>query len=267
MRVTRRPLVDLRHAFSLDDYPVEGTVSGEYQLYGKYQTPFGFGRLNIENGTAYGETFDSATSSLRFEGAGVRLDNIEIKKSTGGVTGAAYVGWDGTYSFNADGARIPVESLASVTFPRAPLSGRLEFNANGVGTFDEPRYDVKLVVDDLFAGDEGIGVLSGKLNLLGDLLALDLEVGSPRLDMKVLGRIALTPEMDAELTVRFGETSLDPYVRFFVPRLSPFTTAIVRGTMRVVGELANQDQLAVVANVEQLDLKLFDYRVQNDGPD
>ncbi len=59
VRVTRRPLVDLRHAFSLDDYPIEGTVSGEYQLYGKYQTPFGFGRLNIEEGTAYGETFDA----------------------------------------------------------------------------------------------------------------------------------------------------------------------------------------------------------------
>ena len=89
VKVTRRPLVDLRHAFNLDDYPVEGTVSGEYQLYGKYQTPFGFGRLNIEKGTAYGETFDVATSSLRFEGTGVRLDNIDIKKSTGGVTGAA----------------------------------------------------------------------------------------------------------------------------------------------------------------------------------
>ncbi len=114
VRVTRRPLVDLRHAFNLDDYPIEGTVSGEYQLYGKYQTPFGFGRLNIEKGTAYGETFDSAISSLRFEGAGVRLDNIDIRKSTGGVTGAAYVGWDGNYSFNADGARVPVESLVSV---------------------------------------------------------------------------------------------------------------------------------------------------------
>ena len=163
VRVTRRPLADLRHAFNLDDYPIEGTVSGEYQLYGKYQTPFGFGRLNIEKGTAYGETFDVATSSLRFEGAGVRLDNIDIRKSTGGVTGAAYVGWDGTYSFNADGARIPVESLVSVAFPRAPLSGRLQFTATGAGTFDEPRYDVKrLAVDDLFAGDEGIGQLLGQ---------------------------------------------------------------------------------------------------------
>ena len=72
--------------------------------------------------------------------------------------------------------------------------------------------------------------------------------------------------MDAELTVRFRETSLDPYVRFFEPRLSPFTTAIVGGTMRVVGELANLDQLVVDTRVEQLDLKLFDYRVRNDGP-
>jgi hypothetical protein len=267
VKVTRRPLTDLRHAFNLDDYPVEGTVSGEYQLYGKYQTPYGFGRLNIEKGTAYGETFDVATSSLRFEGAGVRLDNIDIRKSTGGVTGAAYVGWDGNYSFNADGARIPVESLVSVSFPRAPLSGRLQFAATGAGTFDEPRYDVKrLAVDDLFAGDEGIGQLLGNLNLRGDLLTLDLEVSSPRLVVSGLGRIALTPEMDAELTVRFRETSLDPYVRFFEPRLSPFTTAIVGGTMRVVGELANMDQLVVDTRVEQLDLKLFDYRVRNDGP-
>jgi hypothetical protein len=266
VRVTRRPLVDLRHAFNLDDYPVEGTVSGEYQLYGKYQTPFGFGRLNIEKGTAYGETFDVATSSLRFEGAGIRLDNIDIKKSTGGVTGAAYVGWDGTYSFNADGARIPVESLVSVRFPRAPLSGRLQFTATGAGTFDEPRYDVKrLAVDDFFAGDEGIGQLLGNLNVRGDLLTLDLEVSSPRLVISGLGRIALTPEMDAELSVRFRDTSLDPYVRFFEPRLSPFTTAIVGGTMRVLGELANLDQLVVDTRVEQLDLKLFDYRVRNDG--
>ena len=266
IKVTRWPLVDLRHAFNLDEYPMEGTVSGEYQLYGKYETPLGFGRLIIENGTAYGETFDVATASLRFEGNGVRLDGIDIKKSTGGVTGAAWVAWDGNYSFNADGARIPVESLVSVAFPKAPLSGRLQFNATGAGTFEEPRYDVKLGVDDLFAGDEGIGQLSGRLALRGELLTLDLEAASPRLVVSGSGRIALTPEMDAELTVRFRETSLDPYLRFFEPRLSPFTTAIVGGTMRVVGELTNLNQLVVDTRIEQLDLKLFDYLVHNEGP-
>jgi translocation-and-assembly-module (TAM) inner membrane subunit TamB-like protein len=266
VKITRWPLADLRHAFTLDDYPMDGTVSGEYQLYGRYQTPLGFGRLNIEKGAAYGETFDVATASLRFEGNGVRLDGIDIKKSAGGVTGAAWVGWDGTYSFHADGARIPVESLATVAFPRAPLSGRLQFTATGAGTFDEPRYDVKLGVDDLYAGDEGIGQLSGRLALRGELLTLDLEAASPRLVVSGSGRIAMTPEMDAELTVRFRETSLDPYVRFFEPRLSPYTTAIIGGTMRVVGELTDLNHLVVDTRIEQLDLKLFDYRVRNEGP-
>ena len=69
--------------------------------------------------------------------------------------------------------------------------------------------------------------------------------------------------MDAELTLRFSNTSLDPYLRFFEPRLSPFTNAIAGGTIRVVGELADIDHLVVDGRVEQLDLKLFDYRVSN----
>ncbi len=264
--ITRRPLADLRHAFELDDYPVEGTVSGEYHLYGKYETPFGFGRLVIDQGTAYGETFDTATASLRFEGSGVRLDAMQIHKSTGTVTGAAWVGWDGTYSFNADGTRIPVESLQTAAFPRAPLSGVLQFTATGSGTFDVPRYDVRLRVDDLFAADEGIGQVTGRLALRGELLTTELEAASPRLVMSGSGRIALTDAMDAELTLRFSNTSLDPYLRFFEPRLSPFTNAIAGGTVRVVGELADVDHLVVDTRVEQLDLKLFDYRVSNVDP-
>ncbi|HEU4935566.1 MAG TPA: translocation/assembly module TamB domain-containing protein [Vicinamibacterales bacterium] len=264
--ITKRRLADLRHAFELDEYPVEGLVSGEYHLYGKYETPFGFGRLVIDKGTAYGETFDTANASLRFEGSGVRLDAIDIRKSTGSVTGAAWVGWDGNYSFNADGTRIPVESLATVAFPRAPLSGLMQFTATGTGTFDVPRYDVRLRVDDLFAADEGIGQLTGRLSMRGELLTAELEAASPRLVMSGSGRIALTEQMDAELTLRFSNTSLDPYLRFFEPRLSPFTNAIAGGTIRVVGELADVDHLVVDGRVEQLDLKLFDYRVSNLDP-
>ena len=47
------------------------------------------------------------------------------------MTGAAWVGWDGNYSFNADGTRIPVESLKMVAFPRAPLSGPAAVHGDG----------------------------------------------------------------------------------------------------------------------------------------
>jgi hypothetical protein len=265
VRMTRRPMADLKHAFELDDYDMDGVVSGEYHVYGHYETPLGFGRLLIDNGIAYGETFDTMTSALRFEGTGVRLDTVGIKKDMGSATGAAWVGWDGTYSFNIDGRRIPIESLKTMTFPRAPLSGLLQFNATGAGRFEEPRYDVKVRIDDLFAGDEGVGQLAGRLSLRGEQLNADFEAASPRLSVSGSGRLSLTPKRDAELNLRFQDTSLDPYVRFFEPRLSPFTTAIAGGTVRMAGELSDLNRLLVETTVERLDLKLFDYQLRNDG--
>jgi hypothetical protein len=62
---------------------VQGTLTGEYHLYGPYRGPFGFGTLTIENGAAYGEPFEIASGSLRFEGNGVRIDGIQLRKSGG----------------------------------------------------------------------------------------------------------------------------------------------------------------------------------------
>jgi hypothetical protein len=266
VRIVNRPLSELRHAFQLDDYPAEGLVSGEYHLYGRYQTPFGFGTLTIIDGVAYGEPFAQATASLRFEGAGVRLDNIEVQKGGGRGTGAAFVGWDGTYAFNFNGRRIPVESLGAAGVSTVPLSGFLEFAAGGAGTFENPRYDVRGSVTDFFAGDEGIGQVAADLSIRGEILTIKLEAASSRLAVSGAGRIALTDEMDAELSFRVSDTSLDPYVRAFNPQLSPFTTAVASGSIRVVGELANVDHLLVDATVDSLDMRLFDYRLRNATP-
>ena len=76
IRIERRPVADLLDAFDLEDYPVAGTLSGDFHLFGPYTRPFGFGRMTIDNGTAYGESFETASAGLRFEGNGVRLDGV-----------------------------------------------------------------------------------------------------------------------------------------------------------------------------------------------
>lgn len=267
VRVEGRPVVDFREAFDLQDYDLEGSLSGDFHVYGEYERPYGFGRLAIDRGTAYGEPFAHAEAALRFEGAGVRLDGLRMEKGGGLLTGAAYVGWNGTYSFNADGRRIAVDTLALTTVPGyPPLTGQLEFQAEGSGTFEEPRYDVKASVRDLFLGDEGVGEVTGRLGLRGTLLTYEFEAASPRLAVSGTGRVEINDEMDAELSFRVADTSLDPYIRAFQPVLSPYTSAVVSGTIRVVGELYNPDALRVDASVEQADLRFFDYALRNAGP-
>ena len=265
-RVVGRDLESLRHAFQIDDYPVTGFLSGEFHLTGQYQHPLGFGRMTIDGGVAYGEPFQKATASLRFDGAGVRLDGIAIEKSTGTVAGAAFVGWDGTYSFNADGRRIPVAQITALNYPDMPMVGVAEFTAGGSGTFNVPRYDVRYRITDLAVGEAVVGQVTGTLGMRGKELSGDVNAASPRLALTGSGHIQLTPQADAELTFRFHDSSLDPYVRLFVPKLSPYTTAVASGSIRVVGELADVDHLLVDGTVDSLDVRLFDYAIRNNGP-
>ncbi len=260
-----RPMRDLRHAFELDDWPLDGKVSGEFRLYDKYTRPFGYGRLSITDATAWGEPFERATAPMRFEGQGVRLDAIEIAKAGGTMTGAAYVGWDGRYSFNVRGDRIPLESLASIKYGKSEWTGLMRFSAGGASTFANPRYEVQMGADDVFLGEEGIGAVAIRFDVRDRLLTFG-QFEAAGLGLSGSGQIEMSENVDAELSFRFNRTLLDPYVRLFEPRISPYARAVASGSMRVVGQLANWDRLSASVTVDQLDVSLFDYQIQNDGP-
>ncbi|MGH9162525.1 MAG: hypothetical protein ACRD2X_21370, partial [Vicinamibacteraceae bacterium] len=98
-RLAGRPISDLRHAFGVDDYSLDGHLSGDLRLRGRYEAPLGSGRITVGRGAAWREPFNVASASLRFDGQGVSLGDVNVRKSTGRITGDAYVGWNGTYSF------------------------------------------------------------------------------------------------------------------------------------------------------------------------
>jgi hypothetical protein len=266
VKIDTRTVKDFLSAFDLEDYDIDGLLSGDFHLYGQYTQPYGFGRLAITRGTAYGEPFAEGAGALRFEGAGVRLDGLTLLKGGATVTGAAYIGWNGTYSFNADARSMAVETLAAAAMERGPgFTGLADFSATGSGTFDQPRYDVKFGIRDLFYGDEGVGEVTGRLSVRDKVLVYELEAASTRLAVSGTGRIAMTDEMDAELSFRVTDTSLDPYVRAFQPQFSPFTSAIASGAIRVVGELYNPDALRVDVEMDNVNLRFFDYELKNAG--
>ena len=145
-------------------------------------------------------------------------------------------------------------------------TGAIEFSAGGSGAFESPRYDVKFRIADLTVSSEPVGQVNGTLALRGNELSGEVEVTSSRLAITGTGKIALNAQADAELTFRFHESSLDPYVRLFMPSLSPYTTAVASGSMHVVGELADLNHLLVDGTVDSVDMRLFDYELRNGGP-
>ena len=267
IRAVNAPLDKLRAAFALYDYPLEGAMSGEFHVFGEYEHPFGFGSMVVEKGIAYDEPFERASAALRFEGAGVRLDGLEITKSTGRGVGAAFVGFDGTYAFNLNGQRLPLTGISLLRSDNLPaLSGMLNFTAAGSGTFDVPTYDVKGTAVDVFLGDEGVGSVTGGLALRGEMLSVRFEAASPRLAVSGTGRVAITEDMDADLTLEVTDTSLDPYARALQPSLPALTHAVATGRIRVRGPLMDPSRLTIDGDVDRLDVSLFDYRLRNAAP-
>ncbi len=59
------------------------------------------------------------------------------------MNGAAYVGWDSTYSFNADARAFPVERIEALRYPQIRPAGVIDFTAEGSGTFSVLPHDVK----------------------------------------------------------------------------------------------------------------------------
>jgi hypothetical protein len=273
VRLERWPLEDLQRAFELLDWPVTGTLGMiDLQLHGPYRELLGSGQMRIDDGTAWKEPFQSATGDLVFEGDGLRINRIQMTKATGRILANAWIGWKqetipARYSFTATGERIPVESLQNFRLEVAPLTGTLQFKANGSGPFDSPSYQFDGTIADLYAGDEGIGQVRAQLTVRDEVLTIDrLDAASPRLTLFGSGSVAMNDASDAQLFFRFLDTSLDPYVKFVAPGVSPYARAIATGSVNVSGPLAKPTDLVITATVEDVSLALLEYALKNEGP-
>jgi hypothetical protein len=199
------PLKDLRHGFDLDDWPVDGMIaSADMDINGPYTGLFGSGLMQLVDGVAWKEHFDSAQGALTLTGNGISIDRIAMVKGTGRMTGAAVVKWDGTYSFDARGDQVKVESLDNFKVEQAPLTGLLAFTASGAGAFTAPHYESGGTIKDLYAADEFVGEVTGHLRVDDNRLTIDqFNTSSFRLQVTGSAHIVINKQQTHEFRLKF----------------------------------------------------------------
>ena len=260
------PAQHVRDAFGIEGYPIDGPLSGNIRLVGAYRQPHGSGTLTLGRGVAYGERFDRADAELRFDGGGVWLEGLDVRKGDGQVTGEMYVRWDGTYAVDADGRGLALETAQMAERAGAPVAGALDFNVSGEGAFDAPRYALVGTIAGLAISGASVGRVTGRLDVEGDTMQVAMEADSPSLSVSGAGRIALADAGHAELDLRVVGTRLDPFVRALRPELGESIALVASGAVSVVGPLRDPAGLSVGIQADEVQLTLFDYPVDNDGP-
>lgn len=259
------PSEQLRNIFSLEGYEVNGPLTGEIRLNGQYDRPFGMGGLTMAQPVVWGEPFDLATARLRFEGNGVRLDGLQMHKGDGELTGAMFIRWNETYSFNLDGRDLALAAIESLRGELVPVSGQAQFTVTGAGAFDEPRYQVHGTVSDFGVRGETVGQVTGRADVANGVMRVAVEAASPDLAISGSGRIELEGNNTADLSFRLTNTVINPFVRAYTTEFPSDVSAVVSGTLQLVGPIREVDAITMDATVEQLQLDLFEYAVRNDG--
>ena len=260
------PAQYIRAAFELDGYTIDGPTYGQIRLYGDYGAPLGFGRMRLDAGLAYGEPFDEAEADLRFDGDGVWLNGLTVRQGDGEVTGAMYVQWDGTYSVTADARDLQLAASRMAERVPVPVAGRIDAAISGAGAFADPRYEIRGTMTDVTLAGAAVGEVTGRLDVVEGVMAVELEAASPDVAVSGSGRIGLADQAPARFRFVVTNTRLDPLVRAVQPGLSEMTALVASGTVTVDGVLLDLAQLGIDVNADRLALTVFDFELENDGP-
>lgn len=260
------PARHIRDAFALDGYPIDGPTYGEIRLYGDYGAPLGFGRMRLGAGLAYGEPFDEAEADLRFDGDGVWLNGLTMRRDRGEVTGAMYVQWDGTYSVNADARGLDLSAFRAAGRVPVSVAGRIDAAISGAGAFADPRYEIRGAMTDVSIAGAAVGQVTGRLDVAAGVMAVELEAASPEVAVSGSGRVRLAGAAPARLRFSVTNTRFGPFVRAVRPGLSDVTSLVASGTVVVDGALLDVAELGVDVTADRLALTVFDFELDNDGP-
>ena len=267
VRLESFPAASIRAAFGLTEgYLIEGPATGEMRLYGPYRRLFGVGRLRLDRPTAYGEPFDSAAANLRFEGGGVPAERARHPQGRGlGDGGRVHrVGRVVLVQSRRPRRRRRLAGLpprAAAAPVRHHRGRRVRGRVARQPQLHDPGHRQR-------PAHRGRGGRAHHRPARHPGRGAPARSGGGVVDRRALRGGAGGPlgAQDADLSVRVADWSLDPYVRMFVPEWSPYTRAVLSGSLDVVGPLRDWDRLDATATVQRMQASLLDYEIRNDGP-
>lgn len=262
----RAPTDELQSLLGVS-YPVSGLLTGQFRGRGTRANPEISGLVDIAEVQAWGVRFDRARGQFVLNSNEVRVNNAEIRKATGRITGNFRYGFsDRQVAFDATGAVVPIERLEFAQAPNLDLAGQLSFQIRGSGPLAAPRTEGSLRIVDFKVGHDVFGSFETKLRSDGRELSLD--ISSQMSEGSLNGKIEMTLGGDypikGDLTAR--GIDLDAFIENALKLKALTGHSHVDGRFVLTGWLARPKTITVRADISRL---VFDYqyvKLENEGP-
>jgi translocation and assembly module TamB len=260
------PTRDVQEIFGTE-YPITGFLSGTFQGSGTRVAPVMDGNFVLEEAEAKGFQFDRLSGQLHLAHDEYRLSRAELRKETGHVAGDfLYRPIEQEVEFHLNGAGIPLAKVSALQTPALPVTGRLEFDAQGSGPLRALRGEGDLRLVNLQIGTDLQGDFRGHISSDGRNAHLTLASEMTRGTLTGEINVGLTGDNPVSGNVTVKGFDLDAFIISGLHLKQLTGHSSVDGKFVFSGALRQPETLEVKADIQQISFNYDFVQLQNDGP-
>jgi translocation and assembly module TamB len=228
-------LADLKNLAGVQA-PMTGTLSADVSLHGSQLNPIGRGTVTLTHATVADEPIQSA--NVDFEGTG---DEIRVRlglRMPAGNPQSNFTyfpkrkAYDG--ELRANGIRL--DQFRTLRTRNANLTGTMNLNAKGSGTFDDPELQLTAEIPQLQIENQKINDITLQAKIAENVATVTLDSRPEPLNTFVRGRARANLTGNYEIDAAFDTSaiSLQPLIALYLPAQSADLTGQteIHGTVR-----------------------------------
>jgi hypothetical protein len=245
--------------------PVSGRANLSATAVGTVQEPEVSIDLSASELAAYGENFGSLRAAAEWAGQRLEVRNLLLDKpAPSGEAGrleasGAFETESSQYTLAVKGERI---ELAGLSLPDGPIvRGRIDIDASGEGSVEEPAVEGKLELADLWVGDRDFGSLHASFGIAGAMASI--EAAAEKFSLSAKGSMGVAAPHQAEIELRAENADLAQF-DVKLPDGNALSGSI-SATVRASGPLDDWESGTLRADISGLTAALGKHELRNQG--
>lgn len=248
-------------------YPVTGTLSVNGQAQGTLKALNGSGEVNLRNGEAYGERYESVLLDANVQGKQIEATQLLVKLHGMQITG------NGGYNLASEqlhahlaGDNLVLSKFDSVQKQKLPVDGVLNLRADARGTVAEPGLKADLALRQITYSGQALGEVTAEAHTQGKTAYLTLNSSVVGAEVAATATTQLVGDYDTQARVTLRGIDIAKPMAIFAASPGMKATSRIDGVITASGPLKTPQLMTGTVELTPLEATVQGYTLKAEQP-